>query len=187
MLMYYLSIGAVQGLVLWWVVLKGLAGLAVPIVAAVLVGGLLLQLLGRRIWRAPAMAQSLVATALLAVLVNVAVYQWGGGFSRIYEGAAGLVLLTIVCAALIGDRQRCGFKRACRDGVLIVALALPLPWIAQLASHAWQSWQHSDPFKSDISALLYFVRPMGLFALGVYYARRFLAARPLGEQRPGSR
>ena len=179
MLMYYLCIAAVQGFVLWWVVLKGeLAGHAVPVVVAALVGGLLLQLLGKAAWNARAMAGSLMATVLWAMLASVAVSQWDVGFSRLYEGATGLVLLTIISAALIGGRRFGGFKRSCLNGIVIVAVALPLPWVAQLASHFWQTWQHSDPFKSDVSALLYFVRPMGLFALGVYYARRYFAARP---------
>lgn len=178
MLMYYLCLGAMQGVVLWWVVLKGgVAGQAVPVVAAALVGGLMLQLLGRYAWSAAAMAQSLAVTAGLALLASVAVNQWRIGFSRLYEGAAGLVLLTIVGAALIAGRRRWGFKRSCFNGVVIVALALPLPWIAQWASHGWQTWQHSDPFKNDVSALLYFVQPMGLFALGVYGVRRYIAAR----------
>lgn len=184
MLMYYLCIGGVQGFVLWWVVLKGgLAGAAVSVVTAALVGGLLLQLLGRHAWSAAALAQSLAVTAVLVGLVNVAVNQWGIGFSRLYEGTAGLVLLTIACAARIGDRRRYGFSRSCLNGVVIVALALPLPWGAQWVSHLWQTWQHTDPFKSDVSALLYFVQPMGLFALGVYCARRCIAALPRGWPR----
>lgn len=188
MLMYYLGIGGAQGFVLWWGVLKGgLAGPAVFAVTAALVGGLLLQLLGRHAWNAAALAQSLAVTVVLAVLVSVAVNQWDIGFSRVYEGGAGLALLTIASAAWIGERQRCGFGRSCLDGVVIVALALPLPWAAQWASHLWQTLQHTDPFKSDASALLYFVRPMGLFALGVYCARRGRAALLQGWPRTAPR
>lgn len=173
MLVYYLLIGLVQGLVLWWVLLKSeLSGQSVAVVTAVMVGGLLLQLLGKCAWSGVAIFQSLLTTLVLSALTTVAVCQWGVGFSWLYEGSAGIVLLTIISAAVVRDRTFAGFKRQCLIGTGIVALALPVPWLAQIASHYWDTWQHTDPFKNDVSALLYFVRPMGLFAIGMCYANR---------------
>lgn len=189
MLLFYLLIGLAQGLVLWWVLLKSeLSGQTVAVVTAVMVGGLLLQLLGKCAWSGVAIFQSLLTTLVLSALTTVVVYQWGVGFAWIYEGSAGIVLLTIFSAALIRDRTFTGFKRHCLTGAVIVALALPLPWLAQIASHYWDTWQHTDPFKNDVSALLYFVRPTGLFAVGMYYANvcteRFHCRSELARDQP---
>lgn len=166
-LRFYLAVGLAQGLLLMGVWLSSaLSGEAmVASSAGLLMGGSLLQLLPERrgqwlTWWAAALLALVVAGLVLAcrglALTSLV----------LSSVAAGLALLTLISAAVLPGLAHC-WRRFFGHG-LWVALALPLPWLAQALFKAWTSSHYRDPFKGGWEALVFFAGPTLAFSLGLF-------------------
>lgn len=184
-LRFYLGMGLVQGALLLAVVFSGeLSELAIGAAcAAVLMGGGMLQLAPERRgeWRTwgAAMALALVAAGLVMACGGLPLT------SRVLGSlAAGLILLTVLCAAALQGRDSLG--RRFLAYALWVLLALPMPWIAQAIFKHWITRSHLDPFKDGFLSLVFFAGPTLAFSLGLFLVRLCLPLlRRLGRPLAG--
>ncbi|TVT86541.1 hypothetical protein [Pseudomonas sp. H3(2019)] len=163
-LRFYLVVGLVQGLLLMSVVLSNrLSGAMAEICAGLLMGGTLLQLLPehRGQWRT-----WLASAALALVVAGLVLACRGLPLTLLVLGSvvAGLTLLTVLSAAALPGLAY--FWRRFFDYALWVALALPLPWIAQALLKVWTTYH--DPLKGGWDALVFFAGPTLAFSLGLF-------------------
>ncbi len=166
-LRYYLAVGLVQGLLLMVIWLSNTVSGEVMIAssAGLLMGGSLLQLLPERrgqglTWLAAAVL-GLVVTGLVLACRELPLTS-----VVLNSVAAVLVLLTLISAAVLPGLAH--FWRRFFGHGLEVALALPLPWIAQALFKAWTSSHYRDPFKGGWEALVFFAGPTLAFSLGLF-------------------
>jgi len=174
-LRFYLAVGLAQGLLLMSVGLSNnLSGGAMAAsCAGLLMGGSLLQLLPERrgqwlTWLASAALALAVAGLVLACR--------GLPLTSLVLGSvvAGLVLLTLISAAALPGLAN--FWRRFFGYALWVALALPLPWIAQALFNVWTTSHYRDPLKGGWEALVFFAGPTLAFSLGLFLISLCLAA-----------
>lgn len=166
-LRFYLAVGLVQGLLLMGIWLSNTVSGEVMIAssAGLLMGGSLLQLLPERrgqglTWLAAAVL-GLVVTGLVLACRELPLTSL-----VLNSVAAVLVLLTLISAAVLPGLAY--FWRRFFGHGLEVALALPLPWIAQALFKAWTSSHYRDPFKGGWEALVFFAGPTLAFSLGLF-------------------
>ncbi|OOV90324.1 hypothetical protein [Pseudomonas sp. MF4836] len=166
-LRFYLAVGLVQGLLLMGIWLSNTVSGEVMIAssAGLLMGGSLLQLLPERrgqglTWLAAAVL-GLVVTGLVLACRELPLTSL-----VLNSVAAVLVLLTLISAAVLPGLAH--FWRRFFGHGLEVALALPLPWIAQALFKAWTSSHYRDPFKGGWEALVFFAGPTLAFSLGLF-------------------
>lgn len=173
-LRFYLAVGLVQGLLLMSIWLSNTLSVEAMAAssAAVLMGGGFLLLLPEhrgqgRTWLASATLALVVAGLVLACRSLPLTTLTLGGV------VAGLTLLTVLSAAALPGRAH--VWRRCCGFALWVALALPLPWIAQALFKAWTTQHYRDPLKGGWQALVFFAGPTlalsgGLFLIGLCLA-----------------
>lgn len=172
-LRFYLAVGLVQGLLLMGIWLSNTVSGEVMIAssAGLLMGGSLLQLLPERrgqglTWLAAAVL-GLVVTGLVLACRELPLTSL-----VLNSVAAVLVLLTLISAAVLPGLAH--FWRRFFGHGLGVALALPLPWIAQALFKAWTSSHYRDPFKGGWEALVFFAGPTLAFSLGLFLIKALL-------------
>ncbi|WP_421548278.1 hypothetical protein [Pseudomonas sp. QD4] len=166
-LRFYLAVGLVQGLLLMGIWLSNTVSGEVMIAssAGLLMGGSLLQLLPER----RGQGLTWLATAVLGLVVTglvLACRELPLTSLVLNSVAAVLVLLTLISAAVLPGLAH--FWRRFFGHGLEVALALPLPWIAQALFKAWTSSHYRDPFKGGWEALVFFAGPTLAFSLGLF-------------------
>lgn len=166
-LRFYLAMGLTQGLLLMAVWLSNTVSVGVMAAssAGLLMGGCLLQLLPERRGH----GRTWLAAAVLALVVAGLVLACRGlplTLLVLNSVAAGLLLLTLISAAVLSGLAH--FWRRFLGLGLWVALALPLPWLAQALFKAWTRSHYRDPFKGGWEGLVFFVGPTLAFSLGLF-------------------
>ncbi|EPL14783.1 hypothetical protein [Pseudomonas sp. CF161] len=166
-LRFYLAVGLAQGVLLMGIWLSNTVSGEVMVAssAGLLMGGGLLQLLPERrgqglTWLAAA-GLGLVVTGLVLACRELPLTSW-----VLSSVTAGLVLLTLISAAVLPGLAH--FWRRFFGHGLGVALALPLPWLAQALFKTWTSSHYRDPFKGGWEALVFFAGPTLAFSLGLF-------------------
>lgn len=175
-LRFYLVVGLLQGLLLMWTVLySGGSGVAMAaLAAAVLVGGVQLQLLAEqrrqpRVW---------IATLLVALGAAGLVWACRGLPATTGVGLgvmAGLLLMTLLSATLLRGRADL-WRRLLADGAWVL-LALPMPWLVQWLLKLWIQHRHLDPFKSGLLSLAFFAAPTLAFSGALFLGSLWRARR----------
>ncbi|WP_409298060.1 hypothetical protein [Pseudomonas sp. KCJK8993] len=170
----YLVVGAVQGIVLMWLLLHsgwGSSAMAV-LAAALLAGGTTLQLQGEQ-WRRLRSWVAVLLVGLVSAALALACQALPGTLRVVYGVAAVLLVIALVGATLAQDGPRLA-RRLLENGLWLL-LALPWPWLAQKLFKLWLAYRHLDPFKSEVLALAFFAGPTLAFSVALFLGQSWRA------------